>query len=303
MNNLMSLFLLSTATTTARQKKVASTYKYACKQKGLTRATLPETPSEATATTQVTPSNVPMITSGELALLNSLYLADEATGIPASSGPFSLPPLTYNYNALEPYIDEATMRFHHDAHHRTYVNNLNTVLSRYPEFYAYTLEELLLFSDRLPSDIQTQVLNNAGGHYNHSLTWKVIGPPTNSMPSGQLKTAIETQFGTFDNLKGALKAAGLSVFGSGYAWLILNPYGRLQIVTTSNQNTPIALRGIPILPIDVWEHAYYLKNQNRRGEYIDNYFKVINWDHVGDRYDAALASLNLPVNTQQPQQQ
>lgn len=300
MNNLMSLFLLSTATaTTAHQKKRAASYKYACNQRGLLRSDSSETTSQALPLSNPTESKVPTINSNELAMLNSLYLADDATGIPSSSGPFSLPPLEYNYNALEPYIDEATMRLHHDAHHRTYVNNLNTVLSRYPEFYDYTLEELLLFSDRLPSDIQTQVLNNAGGHYNHSLTWKLIGPPTNAMPTGELKTAIETQFGTFDNLKGALKAAALSVFGSGYAWLILNPYGRLQIVTTSNQNTPIALRGIPILPIDVWEHAYYLKNQNRRGEYVDNYFKVINWNRVGDRYDAALASLNLPANTPQ----
>lgn len=293
MNNLMSLFLLSTATT-AHQKKVAAAYKYASQQKALLR-----TPTYAqrnvNTPTMTTPaaaeSKVPMISSSELAMLNSLYQADSATDIPASTGPFELPPLEYNYNALEPYIDEATMRVHHDGHHRTYVNNLNNALSRYPEFYDYTLEELLLFSDRLPSDIQTQVINNAGGHYNHSLTWKLIGPPTNSMPTGQLKAAIENQFSTFDNFKAALTLAALSVFGSGYAWLILNPYGRLQIVTTGNQTTPIPLRGIPILPIDVWEHAYYLKHQNKRGNYIDNYFKVINWDRVGDRYDAALASL------------
>ena len=301
MNNLMSLFLLSTATT-AHQKKVAASYKYACQQKQLLRTPTCAQPNRETTTTtppQAPITKVPMVSSSELAMLNTLYQADEATDIPASTGPFELPPLEYNYNALEPYIDEATMRVHHDGHHRTYVNNLNAALSRYPEFYAYTLEELLLFSDRLPSDIQTQVINNAGGHYNHSLTWKLIGPPTNSEPTGQLKTAIETQFGTFDNFKAALTLAALSVFGSGYAWLILNPYGRLQIVTTGYQTTPIPLRGVPLLPIDVWEHAYYLKHQNKRGNYISDFFNVINWDRLGERYDAALASLNLPTSTSQ----
>ena len=300
MNNLIHLLLLSTATT-AHQKKVAAQYKYACKNANQFRTPPCKHCMDGNMTTsmpQAIEIKIPTVTSSEIAQLQSLYAADQASNMPLTTGPFSLPPLEYDYNALEPYIDEKTMRLHHDKHHATYVRNLNAALSRYPEFYNYTLEELLLFSDRIPSDIQTQVINNAGGHYNHSLTWKVIGPPQNTAPTGQFKEAIDRQFGSFDNLKANLKASALSVFGSGYAWLMLNPYGRLQIVTTSNQGTPIPLRGIPLLPIDVWEHAYYLKHQNERGNYIDNYFNVINWDRVGERYDAALASLNLPPTPQ-----
>lgn len=226
-------------------------------------------------------------------LLQALYAADDAVNMnPTSTGPFELPPLEYNYDALEPYIDEKTLRIHHNEHHKAYVDNLNAALSRHPEFYGATLDQLLLFPDRLPSDIQTQITNNAGGHYNHSLMWKVIGPASKSRPTGALAEVIDRQFGSFENLRRILKSAGESVFGSGYAYLTLNPYGRLLVITTSNQGTPIPLRMIPLLPIDVWEHAYYLKHQNKRGDYIDDYFNLINWDRVGDRYEAALKALS-----------
>ena len=228
-------------------------------------------------------------------LLDALYAADEAVNMkPYATGPFTLPQLNYDYDALEPYIDEKTLRIHHLGHHNTYVNNLNTALSRYPDYYGATLNELLLFPDRLPGDIQRQVTNNAGGHYNHELMWQVIGPPRNSRPTGALGAAINAQFGSFDNFKDTMSQAAESVFGSGFAYLALNPYGRLIIITTPNQNTPIPLRLIPLLPLDVWEHAYYLKHQNNRKQYINDYFNVINWDKVGKRYDAAMAALNTP---------
>lgn len=241
-------------------------------------------PSEFTTDSDTMPS--------KSQLLTALYAADNAINMePNTTGPFELPPLEYDYNALEPYIDEKTLRLHHQKHHKNYVDNLNAALARHPEFYNYTLDELLLFPDRLPSDIQTQVVNNGGGNYNHSLMWKVIGPADKSRPTGELADAINRQFGSFENLRRNLKSAAESVFGSGYAWLALNPYGRLIIITTSNQGTPIPLRMVPLLPIDVWEHAYYLKHQHKRGDYIDDYFSVINWDRVGDRYEAASRAL------------
>lgn len=221
-------------------------------------------------------------------LLTALRAADQAIGMsPDATGPFSLPALDYDYMALEPYIDAETLRIHHNGHHRTYVNDLNAALSDYPDAYALTLNELLLFPDRLPSNIQAQVTQNAGGHYNHSLMWKTIGPQKNRLPQGTLATAIDTQFGSFENFKQAFATAAESVFGSGYAYLILNPAGRLLIVTSNNQTTPIPLRSIPLLPLDVWEHAYYLKYQNKRTNYIDAYMNLIHWENVGKRFEAA----------------
>ena len=226
-------------------------------------------------------------------LLAALYAANEAVGIPTdTTGPFSLAPLEYDYNALEPYISEETLRTHHCELHQRYVDQLNTALNRYPEFHPYTIEEFLLFPDRLPSDIQTQVINNAGGDYNHSLTWKLIGPLNQSRPTGAFAEAIDNEFGSFENLKSVLKEAGLSVFGTGYAWLALNPYGRMLIATTEEQLTPIPLRTVPLLPIDVWEHAYFLDRSGHRSAYIDSYFNLINWDRVGDRYNAAMEVLS-----------
>ena len=240
------------------------------------------------------------------ALLAALYAADEAVGLnPEATGPFALSPLEYDYNALEPYISEETLRLHHDVLHQKYVDSLNNALARYPEFYNYTLSEFLLFPDRLPSDAQAQILHNAGGHYNHDLTWKLIGPANKNVPTGAFAESINRQFGSFENMTTILKEAGLSVFGTGYAWLALNPYGRLIVVTSEEQLTPIALRTVPLLPIDVWEHAYYLDTGSNRGKYIDNYLNAVNWNRVGDRYSAAMSIFDnmnalepcLPINS------
>ena len=292
-NQLINLLILSTAAYSGIKK--ASSSNNGCKNPTLRK--IPpyrmDFNSENTFlynTADAIPNDAPVIS--QPALLNALYAADNAINMNAeATGPFELPPLEYNYNALEPYIDEKTLRIHHNKHHKAYVDSLNAALSRHPEFYGATLDQLLLFPDRLPSDIQTQVTNNAGGHYNHSLMWKIIGPNNANRPTGDFAEVINRQFGSFENLKLGLTAAADSVFGSGYAWLVLNPYGRLIIVTTGNQNTPVPLRTIPLLPIDVWEHAYYLKHQNERDAYIEDYFNLINWDRVAARYYAALAEL------------
>lgn len=200
---------------------------------------------------------------------------------------FVLPPLPYAYDALEPYIDAETMRIHHDRHHQTYINNLNSAISRYPEIYAYTLGQILTFADQLPSDIQSAVINNGGGHYNHSFFWNLLSPEGGGTPTGTIGEAIDRQFGSFSNFRRAFSAAALSVFGSGYAWLVLTPNGRLEIITTNNQDTPLPLNLIPLLTIDVWEHAYYLKHQNEREGYVNNFFNVINWPYVNSIYEAA----------------
>lgn len=206
--------------------------------------------------------------------------------------PFFLPPLNYAYDALEPFIDAKTMRIHHNKHHQKYIDELNLVLTRYPELANnYTLGQMLTFADRLPSDVQRAIINNGGGHYNHSFFWDNLTPPSpdkENEPVGELAIAIENGFGSFNNFKAAFKAAALSVFGSGYAWLVKIPSGRLQIITTQNQITTLPLRAIPLVGIDVWEHAYYLKHQNERDAYIDNWFNVINWDYANDIYKASL---------------
>lgn len=201
---------------------------------------------------------------------------------------FVLPPLPFAYDALEPYIDEETMRIHHDRHHQTYINNLNNAIARYPELYAYTLGEMLTYADMLPSDVQGAIINNGGGHYNHSFFWNTLSPEGNMQPTGAIGTAINREFGSYSNFKRAMTAAALSVFGSGYAWLVLTPGGRLEIITTRNQDTPLPLNLIPLLTVDVWEHAYYLKHQNNRERYVENWFNVINWPYVNSIYEAAM---------------
>ncbi|SHM84219.1 superoxide dismutase, Fe-Mn family [Anaerosporobacter mobilis DSM 15930] len=192
--------------------------------------------------------------------------------------------LPYSYNAMEPYIDEKTMRLHHDKHLQTYIDNLNNALSNYPQFHAWTLEQLIVNIPSLPEDIQTPVRNNGGGVYNHQFYFNNLINAVNSCPSGLLAEEISKEFGSIDSFFKQFKAAALSVFGSGYAWLVVNAAGQLKIITTPNQDTPLPLGMCPVLNIDVWEHAYYLKHYNLRADYIDDWFHVVNWDNANKHY-------------------
>lgn len=192
--------------------------------------------------------------------------------------PFELKPLPYDYNALEPYIDEQTMRVHHDKHHLAYVNNLNAALEAYPELHDKTLEDLLRNLNSLPTEIQTKVRNNAGGVYNHNLFFDLMSPNSPKKPVGKLADAINAKFGSFEKFKETFKKAAMDRFGSGWAWLVADKNNELMIVSTPNQDVPLQLEVKPLLALDVWEHAYYLKYQNRRADYVDNFFEVINWE-------------------------
>ena len=199
--------------------------------------------------------------------------------------PFTNPPLPYAYQALEPYIDETTMKLHHDRHLQTYVDNLNRALADDSRFHSWTLEQLLYNIASLPEAIQTAVRNNGGGVYNHLLYFAGLAPASGTQrPSGALSDAIRSDFGSPDAFFKKLKEAALSVFGSGYAWLVVAADGSLMITTTGNQDTPLPLGLCPVLNIDVWEHAYYLKHYNVRADYIEDLFRVINWEQAGRRY-------------------
>ena len=197
-----------------------------------------------------------------------------------------LPPLPYEYAALEPHIDAQTMQIHHAKHHQAYVNNLNAALDKHPELFQWTLEDLLRKINQIPEDIRTAVRNNAGGHHNHSLFWTIMGPKGSGEPTGALADALKKTFGGIDKLKEQLAAAATSRFGSGWAWLVVSG-GKLEVVSTANQDSPLMDGKVPILGLDVWEHAYYLKYQNRRPDYIAAWWNVVNWPEVGKRYEAA----------------
>ncbi len=197
--------------------------------------------------------------------------------------PFVNEPLPYAYDALEPYIDEKTMHLHHDKHLQTYIDNLNKLLEPYSQFQEWSLEELLFNIASLPAELQTGVRNNAGGVFNHRFYFENLKNPSGE-PTGMLAKAIKEEFGGLEAFKEKMKAAGLSVFGSGYAWLVVDALGRLAIMTTANQDTPLPLGLCPVLNLDVWEHAYYLKNYNMRASYIDNWFKVVNWEQAEKNY-------------------
>jgi Fe-Mn family superoxide dismutase len=197
-----------------------------------------------------------------------------------------LPKLAYAYNALEPFIDELTMTIHHTKHHQAYVDNLNAALDKHPELYNVSLVELLKKLDTLPSDIQTAVKNNGGGHYNHTFFWNLLKVNNGALPEGDLLKAIEAKFGSFVQFKDAFAAAAKTRFGSGWAWLVVNAKKELEVVSTPNQD-PVFATGTPILGLDVWEHAYYLKYQNRRPDYINAFYSVIDWAKVAELYRAA----------------
>jgi Fe-Mn family superoxide dismutase len=198
---------------------------------------------------------------------------------------FEVPPLPYDYNALEPHVDEATMRIHHDKHHQAYVNAANGLLEG-TEWADKPVEEVLKNLGSLPSDKQTGVRNQAGGHYNHSLFWEWMSPDGGGSPDGDLGSAIDSAFGSFDDFKAQFKDAGVKRFGSGWAWLIHDGSG-VAIVSTANQDNPISDGNTPLLGVDVWEHAYYLKYQNRRPDYLDAWWNTVNWAKVAEGFAAA----------------
>ena len=198
---------------------------------------------------------------------------------------YSVPDLPYDYDALEPHIDEATMKVHHDKHHQAYVDKANAALEG-TEWADKDVEEVLKNLSSLPDDKQKPVRNNGGGHYNHSLFWQMMSPDGGGEPDGDLAAAIEETFGGFGDFQGQFKDAGINRFGSGWAWLVHDGSG-LAVVSTANQDSPVSDGQTPLLGCDVWEHAYYLKYQNKRPDYIDAWWNVVNWDFVAERYSSA----------------
>jgi len=231
--------------------------------------------------------------AGALLLTEALSSQAPASGQTAAAtpapptGPFTLPPLPYAYDALEPYFDAETMHLHHDKHHQAYVNNLNAAVAAHPELAGKTVEELVANLSALPESARTAVRNQGGGHANHSFWWPTLGKAkagSPSAPTGELAKAIDLKFGSLSAFEEKLTAAAMSVFGSGWAWLVKLPDGTLSIETTPNQDTPLALGHKPVLTVDVWEHAYYLKYQNKRADYVKAFLQVINWDFVSGQF-------------------
>lgn len=197
---------------------------------------------------------------------------------------FKLPDLDYPYNALEPHIDKMTMEIHHTKHHQTYVDNLNKAVEGYKEYQEMDIKELIAKLNSLPEEIKTAVRNNGGGHLNHSIFWKIMSPNGGGEPVGEVAKKIDEDLSGFDKFKEEFKKAALGRFGSGWAWLVVNKDGKFEIVSTPNQDNPVSEGKEPLLGIDVWEHAYYLKYQNRRADYIDAWFNVVDWNKVEKRY-------------------
>ncbi|WP_314579140.1 superoxide dismutase [Enterococcus gilvus] len=199
---------------------------------------------------------------------------------------YTLPDLPYGYDALEPYIDVETMHLHHDKHHNTYVTNLNAAIEKYPELAEQSVEELVSNLNELPEDIRTAVRNNGGGHANHSFFWKIMAPNAGGEPTGAIKEAIEDAFGSFEKMKEEFKTAATGRFGSGWAWLVM-ANGKLEITSTPNQDSPLTDGKTPIIGLDVWEHAYYLKYKNVRPDYIAAFWDVVNWDQANENLAVA----------------
>lgn len=199
---------------------------------------------------------------------------------------FELPPLPYSFDALEPHIDAKTMEIHHGKHHAAYVSNLNAALEKHTELSGKSIEDLVRDPNSLPEDIRTAVRNNGGGHYNHSIFWQVMSPNGGGEPRGALASAISDKFGSFSSFKETFEKAGMGRFGSGWAWLGLQN-GNLAVISMPNQDVPLMEGLTPILGVDVWEHAYYLKYQNRRAEYLSTWWNVVNWDEVVRRFEEA----------------
>lgn len=199
---------------------------------------------------------------------------------------YTVPDLPYAYDALEPYIDVETMHLHHDKHHNAYVTNLNAAIEKYPELGEKSIEALVADLANVPAEIQGAVRNNGGGHANHSFFWEIMAPNAGGEPVGEIKAAIETTFGSFADFKAAFAAAAATRFGSGWAWLVVAD-GKLEVISTANQDSPLTEGKTPVLGLDVWEHAYYLKYKNVRPDYISAFWNVVNWQEVNKRYLAA----------------
>ena len=199
---------------------------------------------------------------------------------------YQLPKLPYAYDALVPTIDEETMHLHHEKHHNTYVTNLNAALEKHPELPEKSIEDLLAGINEVPADIRQAVINNGGGHANHSFFWKIMTPNGQGAPVGELKDAIDETFGSFDEFKAQFKAAAASRFGSGWAWLVVDN-GKLAVISTANQDSPLMEGKTPVVGLDVWEHAYYLNYRNVRPNYIDAFWNVVNWEQANENYLAA----------------
>lgn len=199
----------------------------------------------------------------------------------------TLPELPYAYDALEPFFDEATMKLHHDKHHATYVANLNAAIEKHPELAEKSALELVKELSSVPEDIRTAVQNNGGGHVNHSFFWEILAPNAGGNPTGEIGDAISAKFGDFEAFKAEFKTAATGRFGSGWAWLIVDANGELKVTSSANQDNPITDGETPVLGLDVWEHAYYLKYHNVRPDYIAAFFELVNWDKVNELYAAA----------------
>ena len=200
---------------------------------------------------------------------------------------FSLPELTYSYDALEPHIDARTMEIHHGKHHAGYTNNLNAALEKHPNLAEKSIEELLANLNAIPADIQTAVRNNGGGYYNHKMFWQWMSPDGGGEPSGDLADAINAKWGSLDEFKAAFAKSAATQFGSGWGWLVVDTDGSLAVTSTPNQDNPLTSGQRPILGVDVWEHAYYLNYQNRRGDYLSAFWNVVDWDFVAKLYSEA----------------
>lgn len=209
---------------------------------------------------------------------------------------FPLPPLPFSYDALEPYMDARTVEIHYTKHHQTYCNNANKALEKHPELFKKSLDEILAHPDSLPQDIKKAVINQGGGLYNHTFFWSILSPCGDGQPTGTLAEAIKKTFGSFDKFKKEFTDAATGIFGSGWAWLVLDKQNKLSIMTTANQDTPISHGLKPILTLDIWEHAYYLKHQNRRAEFIEAWWNIVNWNQA-EKYFSQSSFTIIPALT------
>lgn len=233
------------------------------------------------------------IAAGRMAFRGEPVYADPAPAAPAVTGPFTLPPLPYSYNALKAVIDERTMHLHHDKHHQAYVDKLNAAVAKAPSLAGRSATDLVTNLGSVPDEVREAVRNNAGGHVNHTLFWEWMSPKGGGAPTGAIGDAIKGTFGSFETFSTQFNEAGAGRFGSGWVWLVSDA-GKLKIVTTQNQDNPLSQGMYPLLGNDVWEHAYYLKYENRRPEYLKAWWKVVNWDAVNARM-ADLAKMQLKV--------